>query len=106
MKDERHAWAAYLARLEAKKRKCVLEMWQRVTELAPNVMYPTAGTTEDGDLHLAWNLPERTIVVEVHPAGISWFYEDRTAGQQEGSEEEESRLPTRFYSLLRTFVRS
>lgn len=112
--DERARWTEYLLSLETRHRdgvisayqaKCVLDTWQRAIEIEPNVMYPTAGTTEDGDIYLAWNPPGRTLTLEVFRDGVDWFYEDLATNDRDGSESVEATPPPRFYTYLRGFPR-
>lgn len=110
----RTRWEAYLDDLALRGERgqvsvfqasFVRRTWLKIIALLPNIMYPTAGSTEDGDLYMTWNQSDLTMTLEVHKNSASWFLADEGTGHFDGSEEDIDELPPRVLTLLRLFQR-
>jgi hypothetical protein len=103
---ERAAWADYLRNavvaLPAAQGAMVLDLWQRLIEHEPAVMYPTCGLSEDGSYYLGWNPGRATLDLEVSASGdVSWFFADHKTGLSASSDDGSGEGYLTFVELFR-----
>lgn len=112
--SERDKWNECLTTLGANVKSGALtkyqaesavDIWNKAIEVNANVMYPSAGITEDGALYLSWNPGRRCLVIEIKPESIEWFFADDDTQAEHGSETDVTVLPPLAFSFLRGFTR-
>lgn len=110
--DKEQEWIKYLVSLGSDVKDCRLTeyqactaigLWLRAIKQYHNVMYPTSGITEDGDLYMRWRTDTAKLTVEISFYNLSWFY--TSDGYTDGTEEPVAVLPDQGFALLGIFTR-
>jgi len=109
--EERDRWARYLVELAgddsmpSPQRSAAIDVWQRIIEREPSVMYPTCGKDEeDLTFYFSWGGRSRSMEIQVDTSGgISWFYRDHVVNVSLSSDNQPADA---FLTFVPLFVRS